>query len=588
MKKKFNLVLVGIVIIMCLLFGTACGINVISSNSVSASASSKSGTANATTSGSTQSNKVDYTFDAESGKLSVFGNGDMADYSMTNIPWLLYKTNIRSIEISDGITSIGNNAFNGCASLTSITIPDSVTEIGYYTFYGCTNLTEVKYDGDIAGWCNITFDYDANPLNNGAELYTKVNGNSEKATDIVIPNTVTEIKYYAFDGCSSLTSITIPDSVTSIGSSAFSGCTSLTSVTIGNSVTRIENNAFGGCTNLTEVKYDGDIAGWCNITFDNEYANPLYYVHNLYMKVNEEYVSVTDIVIPDTVTEIKSSAFSGCTSLTSVTIGNSVTSIGYDAFYGCRNLQYNEYDNGYYLGNENNKYVALIKAKSKYITSCDIHNGTKVIGSDAFSGCTSLTSITIPDSVTSIGRHAFDGCTSLTSITIPDSVTSIGSFAFYGCTSLTSITIPDSVTSIGSFAFDECTSLTSIIVSESNVNYKSIDGNLYSKDGKTLIQYAIGKTAKEFIIPDSVTSIGEYAFYGCWSLTSIIIPDSVTIIGYAAFLNCTLLTSITFSDTTTWYRSISGYYNGTQTDVSDAATNATYFKTLYYYEWYKE
>ena len=154
-------------------------------------------------------------------------------------------------------------------------------------------------------------------------------------------------------------------------------------------------------------------------------------------------------------------------------------------------------------------------------------------------------------SVTSISDYAFQFCTSLTSIVIPDSVTSIGEGAFAFCSSLASVTIPNSVTSIGDEAFSNCDSLTSITVDENNEYYKSIDGNLYTKDGKTLIQYARGKQATSFTIPDSVTSIGERAFYGCSSLTSVTIPNSVTSISDYAFKFCTSLTSIVIPDSVT-------------------------------------
>ena len=196
--------------------------------------------------------------------------------------------------------------------------------------------------------------------------------------------------------------------------------------------------------------------------------------------------------------------------------------------------------------------------------------------------------------VTSIGERAFYNCSSLTEIVIPDSVTSIGGMAFYGCDSLTEIVIPDSVTSIGVLAFYGCDSLTEISVDENNANYKAIDGNLYSKDGKALIQYSIGKTATSFTIPDSVTSISSWAFDNCSSLTEIVIPESVTNICSSAFLNCSSLTSIIFKDTSTWYRT-KNYDNwqnqtgGTQTDVTSASTNANNFKSNYdNYFWYKK
>ena len=150
--------------------------------------------------------------------------------------------------------------------------------------------------------------------------------------------------------------------------------------------------------------------------------------------------------------------------------------------------------------------------------------------------------------VTSIDSEAFLGCTGLTSVTIPDSVTSICSYVFYYCDNLTSVTIGDSVESIGDSVFSGCKSLTSIDVNIDNQFYKSIYGNLYSKDGKTLIQYTIGKKDNSFAIPDSVESISNSAFLGCTSLTSVTIPDRVTSIGNAAFYRCDSLTSVTIGD----------------------------------------
>uniref|UniRef100_UPI0037DD6B41 leucine-rich repeat domain-containing protein n=1 Tax=Methanomethylophilus alvi TaxID=1291540 RepID=UPI0037DD6B41 len=147
--------------------------------------------------------------------------------------------------------------------------------------------------------------------------------------------------------------------------------------------------------------------------------------------------------------------------------------------------------------------------------------------------------VTIPDSVTSIGNSVFLNCKSLESVTIPDSVTSIGENAFSGCTSLTGIVIPSSMTSIGYAAFSECTSLTGITVSESNPSYSSDGGVLFDKDKDALIQYPVGNDSKSYVIPDSVTSIEDFAFYGCTSITSITFPDSVSSVGYAAFYGCT-------------------------------------------------
>ena len=229
--------------------------------------------------------------------------------------------------------------------------------------------------------------------------------------------------------------------------------------------------------------------------------------------------NITSVVIPDSVTTIGNYAFYQCYSLKSVVIGDSVTSIGDSAFSYCDSL----------------KNVVIPDS----VTS---------IGSHAFSYCDSLKNVMIGDNVTSIGEWAFVACDSLTSVMIGDSVTSIGSHAFGNCDSLTSVVITDSVTSIGDETFAFCDSLASIIVSEGNTAYQSIDGNLYTKDGKMLIQYAIGKTDTSVEIPNGVEIIGSYAFEWCYSLKSVVIPDSVRTIGNFAFDDCDSLTSVVIGD----------------------------------------
>ena len=326
---------------------------------------------------------------------------------------------------------------------------------------------------------------------------------------------MTSIGFGAFIGCSSLTSITIPDSVTCIGDSAFNGCTSLTSITIPDSVTSIGESAFSGCSSLASI------------------------------------------TIPDSVMSIGNDAFHECSSLTSITIPNSVTSIGDYAFLGCSRLtaiDVNTDNKDYTSVNGvlfyNDKTIICYPAGKKG-NNYKIPDGVTSICWYAFSGCTSLTSITIPDSVTEIGGSAFENCSSLTSITIPDSVTSIGIGAFVGCSSLTSIMIPDNVTYIGGAVFADCSSLTEIKVSTQNAKYVSVNGVLYNKDKTTIMCYPAGKKDKNYKILDGVTEICTSAFNGCSSLTSITIPDSVTEIGVSAFSGCSSLTGITIPDSVT-------------------------------------
>ncbi len=256
---------------------------------------------------------------------------------------------------------------------------------------------------------------------------------------------------------------------------------------------------------------------------------------------------LTSIAIPSGVTSIGNSAFLGCSGLTSITIPSSVTSIGGYAFERCSSL-----------------------------TSAILSNGATSIEGSAFYGCSGLTSITIPSSVSSIGSLALGNCSGLTSITISNGVISIGESAFYGCSELTSITIPSSVTSIGESAFGGCGGLTSITVASRNTKYHSADNCIVETASKTLIAgcktsviptdgsvTSIGNDAfagcsslTSITIPSGVTSIGANAFNGCSSLTSITIPSGVTSIGSSAFRSCSSLSSITISSTV---RSIGDY-----------------------------
>ena len=364
--------------------------------------------------------------------------------------------------------------------LTSITIPDGVTSIGDSAFENCTSLQFNRYDNGL---------YLGNETNKYLVL---IKPRMQGIKNLAINSKCKIIIGGAFSGCNSLTSVTIPDSVMCIGGRAFLNCSSLTNITI-----------------------------------------------------------------PDSVTSIGISAFWGCTSLTSANIPSSVTSIGSGAFRGCTSLNYNEYDNACYLGNDNNPYFVLIKAKSKGIIDCNISEKCKFICDCAFNGCSKLTSITIGDSVTSIGDLAFSGCSSLTSITIGNSVTSIGNSAFYDCSSLTNVTIGNSVTSIGYDAFSGCTSLSRIYYNGDINGWVQIDrlSDLMSYGSSDKELYINGELLTEAVI-DTATEIKRGAFRGCSSLTSITIGNSVTSIGDSAFENCTSLTNVTIGDSVT---SIGGY-----------------------------
>ena len=273
--------------------------------------------------------------------------------------------------------------------------------------------------------------------------------------------------------------------------------------------------------------------------------------------------SLAEIVIPASVTSIGGLAFSGCGSLSNIVIPASVTSIGDRAFFRCGSLS------DIVIPASVTSIGRTAFSGCGSLSSIVIPASVTSIGDGAFSGCGSLSSIVIPASVTSIGNRTFSGCGSLSSIVIPPSITSIGEGAFSGCGFLSSIVIPDSVTNIGNGAFNNCASLQYLSIPKSVIclngnpfadwngrleclspNFIYEDDVLFCKGRSKIISFR-NKNIESYVIPSSVTSIGDWAFYGCDSLSEVVIPSSVTSIGDRAFKDCGSLSSIVIPSSVT-------------------------------------
>ena len=426
-------------------------------------------------------------------------------------------SSLTSITLPDGVTSIGNSAFFGCSSLTSITLPDGVTSINSYAFYNCSNLSSINIPDGVKY------------IDNNAFMYCS------SLTSINIPNSVKSIGSSAFSGCSSLTSINIPNSITSISGSVFFCCTSLTSISIPDGVTSIGDNAFYNCYSLTTIHFasitprfsyvnnwsdrptlivpdeavDAYKAAWTDHAAQVVSETSFAYVYNVEnVTALEDASAVIEEIGEENALNVVNLKVSG-------TINSYDVMVFRNKMLNLRNL---DLSGATIVANSYTYYNNQYKTKANVITgyfapstllSFTLPTNITTIDVAAFSGCSYLTAITIPESVTSIGTAAFSGCERLQSVILPSGITSIPGSAFNTCSKLRSINLPQGVTSIGNSAFEGC--------------YNLISVNL----------------------PKGLKSIGSSAFQGCSKLTQIKLPPYMESLGNNAFYGCSSLNDIT-------------------------------------------
>lgn len=443
------------------------------------------------------------------------------------------REDITDVVVADGVTKIGDSAFEGCSNLESVTIPDSVAKFGERAFEGCRSLTSVILPG--SGTC----------LALGSFAFA----GCSSLKKVVFSGNLEKISYQAFEGCSGLTSIDLPEGVKVIGIDAFANCTSLKTVRLPGSVKAIEWGAFAGCTALKSI------------------------------------------VVPPRVTRIGFDAFRGCTALESIVLPASMKEIAPSAFNGCEKLTRIEYsgaavrfEGGAMLSGDGRKLLRWMGWLPAFSKVAKIPDSVTEVGDSAFWGLDKLETIHLPDSVTEIARNTFDRCVRLEKIEysgtacrfeggamlsgdgtkllrwlgwrpafskiakVPDLVTEVGYSAFGNLHELKKILLPAGVTKIANTAFDDCKNLSK--VEYSGTAYRFEGGAMLSGDGTKFLRW-IGRLPFDKIVkvPDSVTEVGDSAFDGLGELKMVILPDGVTAIGTRAFDGCYGLSSIHIPET---------------------------------------
>ena len=511
------------------------------------------------------------------------------------------NTSMVSVSIPDSVKSIGDSAFYGCTSLLGVVIPDSVEKTGRcafqkcsklasaylpvnekftymnaYMFESCTSLKKIEIPDNVTGIDGAAFAEckklsDVVLSKNLKTMGWQVFGNDNKLTEIEIPKSLEECRYYrnndsidggTFDNCANLKTVMFEDGTTEIAEGLFAGCTGIEQIRIPDTVTVIESGAFGGCINLKEIVVPDNVTEIQSSAF--EYCSSLKTVK---LSENLERIGVyafgdcdvlKSIKIPDSVLDIDGAAFAECKELSDVVLSKNLKTMGWQVFGNDNKLTEIEIPKSleecrYYRNNDSIDGGTFDNCAN--LKTVMFEDGTTEIAEGLFAGCTGIEQIRIPDTVTVIESGAFGGCINLKEIDVPNSVTEIQRSAFEYCSSLKTAKLSENLKSIGMYSFNNCTSLTEVHLSDI---LKEIPSNTFSGCKKlTTINFpstltTIGDSAfsgceslPEAILPSGVEKIESNAFKNCKAMKKAVVPDTVSSIGSSAFYGCEALTDIT-------------------------------------------
>ena len=539
--------------------------------------------------GSCGTNAV-WKLDTATGVLTVSGTGAMNDYTYSTRFWKDYSSYVKKIVVEEGITRIGNSAFNSCAA-TSVSLPSTLKTIGDLAFYQC-KATVLNIPAGITAIGDNALDSMANltavNVAEGNPSYSSHDGVLYKGTTLLLCPQNTALTAYtvkdgteeiapsAFFDCVNLTSLTLPAELETIGSGAFYYCENLSSVTVSRLLpTTLANNGqtvFYGCAaDLTLRAYDVG-----NYMVNNPYVKDTWQAYankwdHRYQSlgyaggklkngtwlldgkgvltvtaegaVTEDpwdyyYHRVEKAVFGEGITEFP--AFSGYSysNMTAVSLPSTLTAIPDYAFYKCTALKEVTVPAG----------VTSLGEKCFYycykLTKVTLPEGITAIPDYAFYDCRKLTSVNIPATVTAVGDYAFWACGSLTQVALPAGLERVGDQGFSNCTGLTAVTLPAALTDVGEAAFVCCTGLRAFTVAEGNPAFAADDGVLYTKDGKTLVCYPDGREGTAYALPETVAEIAPYALYYSQNLTSLTLPAGIQTIGVSAANGADALTDV--------------------------------------------